>query len=141
VAAPVVELVAMAKPPAAPASLIEDGPGIAAWQRLWVAGASWLSAKTDFEVMVRYCQGLDERSLICGQISEDGYMVTGSMGQRRAHPLLGRLAVIDAQLLAIESKIGCTPADRARLGAVEARPPSVLAKLMGDVKARREADL
>lgn len=126
---PVVALAAVAKPPPVPSYLLEDGPGREAWSRLWTAGAGWLSPKTDLGIMTRLCEYLDERYAIGQEISEDGYTVRGSQGQVRPHPLLARLQVIDAGILAIEKSCGFTPADRTRMAVVEAKPPSIVETL------------
>ena len=126
----------MSKAPPAPPHLVEDGPGREAWARLWTAGAAWLSPKVDVQLMTRYSEALDERWAIWQTISTDGTTTRGSTGQIRLHPLFTRLAVVDASLLQMEKSLGFTPADRTRLGAVEAKPPTVLDQLMANAKAR-----
>jgi predicted PurR-regulated permease PerM len=55
--------------------------------------------------------------------------------------IVARLQSVDASLLQIERSTGFAPMDRRRLGLSETKQPSLVELMMGDVKARREADL
>jgi hypothetical protein len=63
-------------------------------------------------------------------------MVTGSMGQRRANPLLSELRALEAQMTKYESLCGFTPTDRARLGYAEVKRASKLDELLARRAAR-----
>ncbi|MFB7907655.1 phage terminase small subunit P27 family [Kitasatospora sp. NPDC056076] len=130
---PVVQLAAVAHLPSPPATLGDTGR--AAWDRLWTAGQAWLSPATDMDVLTRLCEAHDEREAMRDQVAADGYMVPGSMGQTRAHPLLTQIRALEAQMTKWESLCGFTPTDRARLGYAEVKRASKLDALI----ARRQA--
>jgi P27 family predicted phage terminase small subunit len=129
---PVVHLAAVASIPAVPDSLGEAGRG--AWERLWTAGQAWLSPTTDLDVLTRLCEAHDEREAMRDQVAQDGYMIAGSMGQARAHPLLSEIRAVESQITKYESLCGFTPTDRARLGYAEVKRASKLDELI----ARRQ---
>ncbi|WP_371646482.1 phage terminase small subunit P27 family [Streptomyces mirabilis] len=130
---PVVHLAAVADIPAPPDTLGETGER--AWGRLWTAGQAWLSPATDLDLLTRLCEAHDEREAMRDQVAQDGYMVTGSMGQMRAHPLLSEIRALESQMTKWESLCGFTPTDRARLGYAEVKRASKLEELV----ARRQA--
>jgi len=127
-----VHLAAVAEIPAAPDTLGDAGQR--AWERLWTAGQAWLSPATDLDVLTRLCEAHDEREAMRDQVAQDGYMVTGSMGQLRAHPLLSEIRALESQMTKWESLCGFTPTDRARLGYAEIKRASKLDELI----ARRQ---
>lgn len=129
---PVVHLAAVASIPAVPDSLSEAGRR--AWERLWTAGQAWLSPTTDLDVLTRLCEAHDEREAMRDQVAQDGYMIPGSMGQSRAHPLLSEIRAVESQITKYESLCGFTPTDRARLGYAEVKRASKLDELI----ARRQ---
>ncbi|MGW1892135.1 phage terminase small subunit P27 family [Streptomyces sp. NPDC002004] len=131
---PVVHLAAVADIPPAPDTLGETG--IRAWERLWTAGQAWLSPTTDLDLLTRLCEAHDEREAMRDQVAQDGYMVPGSMGQRRAHPLLSEIRAIESQMTKWESLCGFTPTDRARLGYAEVKRASKLEELAQRRQAR-----
>lgn len=125
---PVVVLAASNSPPRAPKSLGDNGREV--WERLWVAGQAWLSIETDADVLTRLCESHDEREAMRDQIAQDGYMVEGSVGQLRPHPLLAHLRALEAQMTRWESECGFTPAARSKLGYAEVKRVSKLDELM-----------
>ncbi|MFI6117467.1 phage terminase small subunit P27 family [Kitasatospora sp. NPDC051164] len=133
---PVVQLAAVAHIPPPPATLAERGQAV--WERLWTAGQAWLSPTTDLDLLTRLCEAHDEREAIRDAIAEEGYMVTGSMGQRRANPLLSELRSLEAQMTRYESLCGFTPTDRARLGYAEVKRASKLDELLARRQSRAQ---
>ncbi len=127
-------LAAVADIPAAPETLGEAGER--AWARLWTAGQAWLSPTTDVDLLTRLCEAHDEREAMRDQIAVDGYMVAGSMGQQRAHPLLSEVRALESQITKYESLCGFTPSDRARLGYAEVKRASKLEELAARRAAR-----
>jgi P27 family predicted phage terminase small subunit len=125
---PVVQLAAVASIPAPPATLADKG--VEVWDRLWTAGQAWLSPATDLDLLTRLCEAHDEREALRDAIADEGYMVTGSMGQRRANPLLSELRALESQMTKYESLCGFTPTDRARLGYAEVKRASKLDELL-----------
>ena len=111
---PVVVLAASSTVPKPPGSLGDAGREV--WGRLWVAGQAWLSVETDRDVLTRLCEAHDERDAMREQIALDGFMVPGSRGQLRPHPLLTHLRALETPMTHWESVYGFTPSARAQLG-------------------------
>lgn len=132
---PVVTLVAVASVPHPPDSLGDAGKLV--WDRLWTAGQAWLSMTTDADVLTRLCEAHDEREAMRDQIAVDGYMVSGSQGQPRPHPLLAHLRALEAQMTRWEIECGFTPAARSKLGYAEVKRASKMDELM---ERRRKGD-
>lgn len=131
---PVVVLAASATVPNPPESLGSLGKSV--WDRLWTAGQAWLSMSTDADVLTRLCEAHDEREAMREQIAIDGYMVAGSQGQPRPHPLLAHLRALEAQMTRWEIECGFTPAARSKLGYAEVKRVSKMDELM---QRRRQA--
>lgn len=125
---PVVVLASAAEVPPAPGSLGEAGRS--AWDRLWTAGQAWLSMTTDLDVLTRLCEGHDEREAMRDQIGQDGFMVLGSQGQVRPHPLLSHVRALEAQMTRWEIECGFSPASRSKLGYAEVKRVSKMDELM-----------
>ena len=125
---PVVVLAASSTVPKPPGSLGDAGREV--WGRLWVAGQAWLSVETDRDVLTRLCEAHDERDAMREQIAVDGFMVPGSRGQLRPHPLLTHLRALETQMTHWESVCGFTPSARAQLGHAEVARVSKLDELM-----------
>jgi P27 family predicted phage terminase small subunit len=131
-----VALVATNRPPSYPPALIEGGHGREAWDRLWIAGAAWLSPATDLGIMTRLCEAYDMRRAMTYQFEEDGFMVEGSQGQPRVNPLLDKLLTLDAQITKYEGLCGFTPADRARLGVAEVKRANAVEDFLAKRRSR-----
>lgn len=131
---PVVVLAASASVPPSPSSLGDTGRMV--WDRLWTAGQAWLSVQTDADVLTRLCEAHDEREAMREQIAQDGYMVLGSQGQPRPHPLIMHLRSLEAQMTRWEIECGFTPAARSKLGYAEVKRASK----MDDLMQRRRKD-
>ena len=89
-------LAASSTVPKPPGSLGDAGREV--WGRLWVAGQAWLSVETDRDVLTRLCEAHDERDAMREQIALDGFMVPGSRGQLRPHPLLTHLRALETPM-------------------------------------------
>jgi P27 family predicted phage terminase small subunit len=109
--------------PEPPASLTDDGPGLARWIRIW-REASWLSPATDVDVVTRLCEAEDLYAGMAQALAAEGFYVTGSQGQLRPNPLLSQMRATAAQMLQLEREIGLTPAARGSLGVAEVKPAS-----------------
>ena len=114
--------------PKPPGSLGDAGRKV--WGRLWVAGQAWLSVETDRDVLTRLCEAHDERDAMREQMAVDGFMVPGSRGQLRPHPLLTHLRALETQMTHWESVCGFTASARAQLGHAEVARVSQLDELM-----------
>ena len=114
--------------PKPPGSLGDAGREV--WGRMWVAGQAWLSVDTDRDVLTRLCEVHDERDAMREQIAVDGFMVPGSRGQLRPHPLLTHLRALETQMTHWESVCGFTPSARAQLGHAKVACVSKLDELM-----------
>lgn len=97
--------------------------GKARWQEVWSVADKWLVPQLDMGLLVRYCEGFDERAYWKGQLKR-GRMTTGSVGQPRVHPGSIELAKLDERLTRWESELGFTPVGRARLHVEKRQKPA-----------------
>lgn len=103
------------RPPAYPKTLIDDGPGRQRWDHMWRECRDWLSPTVDLYILTRLCEAEDLRHGMKVALAEDGYMIEGSTGQMRTHPLLDKIRALDEQITKYESLCGLTPSDRGRM--------------------------
>jgi hypothetical protein len=96
------------------------------WDRIWGMGATWVSDKTDLELLMMTCEMVDERWNLRVKVmqSDDASMRRG-------------LRELDRQIVSNLSLLGFTPSDRARLGVAEVKAKSKLEELM-ERRANRE---
>jgi len=96
------------------------------WDRIWGMGATWVSDKTDIELLMMTCEMIDERWNLRVKVmqSDDATMRRG-------------LRELDRQIVSNLSLLGFTPSDRARLGVAEVKAKSKLEELM-ERRANRE---
>jgi hypothetical protein len=103
--------------PEPPRPLLKYGQDL--WDRIWSLGATWVSDKTDLELLVMTCEMVDERWNLRIKV-----MQTDDPKLRRG------LRELDRQILSSLSLLGFTPSDRARLGVAEVKAKSKLQELM-----------
>lgn len=96
-----------AEPPAPPRPLGSIGTDF--WNRAWKAGAAWISASTDVELLQVVCEQLDERQALRALVLRDPSDWRSRAGLR----------ALDKQIADGLSMLGFTPTDRARLGGGE----------------------
>jgi hypothetical protein len=108
--------------PEPPRPLLKYGQEL--WDRVWSMGATWVSQKSDLELLVMTCEMIDERWNLRVKVmqSDDAAMRRG-------------LRELDRQIVSNLSLLGFTPSDRARLGVAEVKVRSKLEELM----AKRDA--
>jgi len=108
--------------PEPPRPLLKYGQEL--WDRVWSMGATWVSVKSDLELLVMTCEMIDERWNLRVKVmqSDDAAMRRG-------------LRELDRQIVSNLSLLGFTPSDRARLGVAEVKVRSKLEELM----AKRDA--
>jgi P27 family predicted phage terminase small subunit len=111
--------------PAVPSTLTPDGPGAGRWRRIW-GECTWLSPQTDLDVVTRLCEQEDLYAGMKAALADEGFYVTGSMGQKRTNPLLGDLRATADQMLKLEKEIGLTPAARGSMGVAEVKGSGVV---------------
>jgi hypothetical protein len=87
--------------------------GSALWHRVWRAGAKWVSADTDIELLQVLCEQIDERAAL-------RVKVLSEPGDWRSRAGLRQL---DSAVITSFSLLGFTPADRARMGVGEVKGP------------------
>lgn len=100
--------------------------GLELWDRIWGMGATWVSDKTDIELLMMTCEMIDERWNLRAKV-----MNTDDSVMRRG------LRELDRQIVSNLSLLGFTPSDRARLGVAEVKAKSKLEELM-ERRANRE---
>ena len=112
--------------PEPPRPLLKYGQDL--WDRIWGMGATWVSDKTDLELLVMTCEMVDERWNLRVKVmqSDDPVMRRG-------------LRELDRQIVSNLSLLGFTPSDRSRLGVAEVKAKSKLEELM-DRRASRFED-
>jgi len=103
--------------PEPPRPLLKYGRDL--WDRVWGIGATWVSDKTDIELLVMTCEMIDERWNLRVKVmqNDDARMRRG-------------LRELDRQIVSNLSLLGFTPSDRSRLGVAEVKAKSKLEELM-----------
>jgi hypothetical protein len=103
--------------PEPPRPLLKYGRDL--WDRVWGIGATWVSDKTDIELLVMTCEMIDERWNLRVKVmqNDDARMRRG-------------LRELDRQIVSNLSLLGFTPSDRSRLGVAEIKAKSKLEELM-----------
>jgi hypothetical protein len=84
------------------------------WDRVWAAGAVWLSDRIDAETLLIVCEQMDERQQLRGLVLRDG-------GWRER----AGLRALDAQVITGLGVLGFNPSDRARLAVAEVEPSAL----------------
>lgn len=89
------------------------------WDRIWGMGATWVSDKTDIELMMMTCEMIDERWNLRVKVmqSDDAAMRRG-------------LRELDRQIVSNLSLLGFSPTDRSRLGVAEVKVKSKLQEML-----------
>lgn len=94
------------------------------WEKIWVAGLTWISPNTDAELLLITCELIDERWNLRVTV-----MQSNDWRERRA------LRELDDRIIRNLSLLGFTPADRSKLGVAEVKAISKMEAL----KRRQEA--
>ena len=103
--------------PEPPRPLLKYGHDL--WDRVWGMGATWVSDRTDLELLTMTCEMVDERWNLRVKV-----MQTDDATMRRG------LRELDRQIVSNLSLLGFTPSDRSRLGVAEVKAKSKLEELM-----------
>lgn len=102
------------------------GPdGLDAWQRIWLAGATWVSPKTDAEFVLTLCEDIDERAALRAMVA-----LSNDPAERRI------LRELTKAVLHGLGQLGFSPADRSRLGVAEVKAISKLEQLQAMKRER-----
>ena len=88
------------------------------WDKVWVAGLSWISPNTDAELLLMTCELVDERADLRASVLQ-----SNDWRERRA------LREIDDRIIRNLSLMGFTPADRSKLGVAEVKAISKMEAL------------
>jgi hypothetical protein len=93
------------------------------WDRIWGMGATWVSDKTDLELLMMTCEMIDERWNLRVKVmqNDDARMRRG-------------LRELDRQIVSNLSLLGFTPSDRSRLGVAEIKARSKVEELRAKLK-------
>lgn len=113
----IVMLPQVSEPPEPPRPLLKYGLDL--WNRVWSLGATWVSDRTDLELLMMTCEMVDERWNLRVKV-----MQTDDPRMRRG------LRELDRQIVSNLSLLGFTPSDRARLGVAEVKAKSKLQEMM-----------
>jgi len=123
----IVALPAVVETPEPPRPLMKYGSEL--WERVWSMGASWISDKTDLELLIMTCEMVDERWNLRVKViqNDDARMRRG-------------LRELERQIVTNLSLLGFTPADRSRLGVGEVKAADVLDKLEQRRREREQGE-
>jgi len=88
------------------------------WDKVWVAGLSWISPNTDAELLLMTCELVDERTDLRASVLQ-----SNDWRERRA------LRELDDRIIRNLSLMGFTPADRSKLGVAEVKAISKMEAL------------
>jgi hypothetical protein len=112
-------LVALPAARGVPEPLRRLGPeGQKLWERIWGAGALWLSPGTDSESVMLVCESMDERMVLRAKVFTEN-----DWHDRNA------LRALDAQLMTGLGSLGFDPLNRSRLGVAEVKQVTALEEL------------
>ena len=89
------------------------------WDRIWGMGATWVSDKTDIELLMMTCEMIDERWNLRVKV-----MQNDDPRMRRG------LRELDRQIVSNLSLLGFTPTDRSRLGVAEVKAQTKLEEML-----------
>ncbi len=92
--------------------------GQAFWDKVWEIGGLWISATTDYEIMLMTAEMIDERGNLRAKVLTDG-----NPKDRRA------LRELERAITSNLAQLGLNPAERTRLGLAEVKRQSKLAEL------------
>jgi len=97
----------------------ELGPeGIETWQRIWVAGARWISTSTDVHAVQLLCEQIDERADLRRRVK-----LYNDWRERSA------LRTLERQIMAGLALLGLNPVDRSRLGVAIVQTESTIDRI------------
>ena len=99
------------------------------WDKIWIAGLSWISPNTDSEILLITCELIDERWNLRVKVIQNN-----DWRERRA------LRELDSRIISNLSLLGFTPADRSRLGVAEVKAISKMEALKRRKEARANGD-
>jgi len=102
--------------PESPRPLLKYGQQL--WDRVWGLGATWISDKTDLELLVMTCEMVDERWNLRIKV-----MQNDDARLRRG------LRELERQIVSNLSLLGFSPTDRSKLGVAEVKAMSKLDEL------------
>jgi hypothetical protein len=88
------------------------------WDRIWTAGATWISPASDLEHVIMLCETMDERTALRVTVLRGG-----DWRDRVA------LRQIDHQLVTLLSALAFNPTERSRLGLAEVKARTRLEEL------------
>lgn len=111
--------------PEPPRPLLKYGSDL--WNRIWGMGATWISDKTDIELLLMTCEMVDERWNLRARVMQDMEDSKARRGLRE----------LDRQIVSNLSLLGFTPSDRSRLGVAEVKAKTRLEELL-ERKAMRD---
>lgn len=93
-----------------------EASGLALWQRTWSLGKSWISSKTDVDLLLMTCEMLDERDSLRDYVLENMDAWRERAGVRE----------LEKGIRSNLSLLGFTPTDRAKLGVAEIKAKTAM---------------
>lgn len=105
--------------PDIPEDLSETGAHL--WTLLWAGGADFFKPADAF-VIRELCQVFEEKEFVRTQLATGAVprAYKAKNGQLASHPFVSQLAALRALINSLSASLGLSPADRARLGVMDA---------------------
>jgi len=103
--------------------------GGALWDGATAMATGWI-APSDLPLLLMLCEAVDRRAEYLAQLANDNPVLYTDKGYAYAHPLVGMVNSLEAQITKWFSLLGFSPADRTRLGLAEVKRVSKLDALI-----------
>jgi P27 family predicted phage terminase small subunit len=113
--------------------------GRRAWRSYWTLGSTWLSQKTDLQILMRLCRAYDEEQALRKLVDQHGHLAENRFGDLVANPAVTQLRKLEELITRYEGLCGFTPSDRSRLGMAEITRESKLDQLISSRNQRHAA--
>jgi len=135
---PAQAVAAPVKRPPAPRGL---GPEASkAWRDIWSAPVAGAWSPAELPVLLRWVRGFDDWTVLRAKVLADP-LVAGSHGQPVLNPLASRVQALEANLHALEDRLGMSPLARFRLNIAAVRAEEGKSKLEAIMERRNRRPL
>lgn len=118
---------------------IATGYAINAWAAFWRSPVSAVVTEADHPALRRWIELVDLREQMLGVAREEP-MVSGSTGQKRAHPFWGEVRSLESDISKLEAQFGMTPASRMKLGVSLGQARKSLAEMNAEIMKANDED-
>lgn len=113
--------------PKSPVTLSKEEAALWRWAWRTEVASGW--QESDSLAVVTWVRTVVERERLGALVRLEGEVVMGSRDQPTAHPLLARLATLDAEARQLSDRLGLSPAARLKLGLTQSTTALTVAHL------------